>query len=159
MSTKNDILHRFEGLSLWEHFTNNSGASAVDIAMVESHIAYAVPLLDRYTETFRKYTLHNEQHIKNIVKIMGELLGPNVEKLSSLECAMLLLSTVYHDLGMVYSPEELTEIGNEPTFHIFLQENAKAMVEYEENDRQPNDSLIEWYCRSCLLYTSPSPRD
>lgn len=148
MSTENNILHRFEGLSLWEHFKNDSGASSTDIAMVEKHIDYAMPLLDHYTEAFRKYTLHNDQHQKNIIKIIGNLLGPHIQKLTALECAMLLLSAVYHDIGMVYSKEDLSVISTEPKFQIFLQENARAMVEYEENDRKSNDSLIEWFCRS-----------
>lgn len=147
MSENNDILHEFTNLSLWEHFKNTSGASAIDIAMVESHIMYAMPLLDRYTQTFKKYTLHNNWHQKNIIRIIGDLLGPNVKMLTSLECAMLLLSAVYHDLGMVFTDDELASIGREPKFRIFLQENAKAMLDFEENDRQPNSSLIEWYCR------------
>lgn len=148
MSIQNNISHNFEGLSLWIHFTNNSGASAADIAMVQHHIDYAMPLLDRYIETFRKYTLHNEQHQRNIVKIMGELLGSHVKKLTALESAMLLLSAVYHDLGMVYSENELSVICSEPRFQNFLQENPRAMLEYELNDRQINDGLTEWYCRS-----------
>ncbi|WP_312746692.1 HD domain-containing protein [Sphingobacterium multivorum] len=147
MPQNNEIFDDFSSLAIWEHFTTTSGASIEDIAMVKGHIERAMPLLDRYSKTFPKYTLHNNRHQKNIVKIMGDLLGPDVNKLSALECGMLLLSAVYHDIGMVFSSGELDAIGTEPDFHQFLKKNTRAMLDYEENGRQPTEALIEWYCR------------
>ncbi|MEF9477346.1 hypothetical protein OWR28_06075 [Chryseobacterium sp. 1B4] len=78
---------------------------------------------------------------------MGDLLGNDIEKLSPLESAMLILSTIYHDIGMVYSDNELQNISNEPTFQIFLEKYTQAKLEYEENNKTPTNNLIEWYCR------------
>ncbi|WP_313187168.1 HD domain-containing protein [Sphingobacterium siyangense] len=147
MSQNNEVKHYFSGLALYEYFINRSGASTKDIAMVESHIDYAMPLLNEYTKAFPKYTLHNNFHQKNIVKIIGDLLGPEIEKLDALECAMLLLATVYHDIGMVFNTDEIDNILSEPQFETFLEENTSAMLEFEDNNRQGTPGLIEWYCR------------
>lgn len=160
----NEIKDEFADLAIWQHFINGSGASIEDVAMVKKHISRTMPLLDRYNETFPKFTLHNSRHQKNIVKIMGDLLGPDVSKLSGLECSMLLLSAVYHDIGMVFKSSELNDIGNERNFHIFLEKHSKAMLEFEENDRQPTAELIEWYCRwmhadRVWIYLNSTPQD
>lgn len=147
MTQSNEVQHYFSGLALWDFFISKSGASIKDIAMVETHIQYAMPLLSEYTKAFPKYTLHNNFHQKNIVKIIGDLLGPDLEKLSALECAMLLLSTVYHDIGMVFNVEEIDNIVNEHEFEIFLKENSSAMLQYEDNNCKPNSGIVEWYCR------------
>lgn len=147
MPQPNQISHIFSSLSVWEHFTKTSGATSDHITLVNAHIGIAMPLLDQYYKAFPKYTLHNTHHQINIVKLMGDLLGDDVTKLSPLECAMLLLSAIYHDIGMVYSDNELQNIGNEQEFKVFLGENTRAKLEYEENEQKPTAGLIEWYCR------------
>jgi hypothetical protein len=147
MSHNNEIGHDFSGLAIWDHFINTSNASHKDIAMVQLHIDLIMPLLDRYSETFPKYTLHNSRHQKNILKIMGDLLGDKVSELTDLECGMLILSTIYHDIGMVYTKEEIEAIINEPSFFTFIQSNPNAQLKLEENNGQPTEDIIEWYCR------------
>lgn len=147
MPQSNQIALDFSGLLVWEHFINTSKATAENITLVNAHIDFALPLLDLYNNAFPKYTLHNSRHQKNIIKLMGDLLGEDVLKLSALECTMLILSTIYHDIGMVYKNSELQNITKENEFSIFLDENTKAKLEYEENDHIPTDGLIEWYCR------------
>lgn len=147
MTELNQISHIFSGLSVWEHFQNTSGATPEHKTLVNAHIAIAMPLLDQYIKAFPKYTLHNNRHQINIIKLMGDLLGEDVVKLSALECAMLILSTVYHDIGMVFNDAELDNVSNEPEFKVFLEENTRAKLEYEENDQKATQALIEWYCR------------
>lgn len=57
-------------------------------------------------ETFPLYTLHDEIHINNVLRIMAELLGDHIEKLTRNEAAMLILAACCHDIGMSYSEEE-----------------------------------------------------
>lgn len=147
MPHSNEIALDFSGLAVWDHFINTSQATPENITMVKAHIEFARPLLDLYNDTFPKYTLHNIRHQKNIIKLMGDLLGEDVLKLSTLEAAMLVLSAIYHDIGMVYKKSEIEKITNESEFTIFLDQNTKAKLQYEENDRKPTDELIEWYCR------------
>ncbi|WP_069661365.1 HD domain-containing protein [Arcticibacter eurypsychrophilus] len=106
-----------------------------------------MPLLNEYNRVFPKYTLHNNRHQVNIIKLIGDLLGDDVTELTALECAMLILSTVYHDIGMVYNDKELEKIGTKSDFKLFLDRNTKAQLEYEENQNKPTAGLIECYCR------------
>jgi len=137
----------FAGLPLWDRFIHLTQNEPVNRKMVEQHVAYALPLLDHFIVAFPKYTLHNRQHQYNIVRLMGELLYDQLEKLTGLEAAMLILSAVYHDIGMVFSPEELATIIQEPDFEIFLKSNTGARLQYEENKRVAAPELVEWYCR------------
>lgn len=137
----------FAGLPLWERFLTLTKDEPANRKMVEDHIAYALPLLDHFIVAFPKYTLHNRQHQYNIVRLMGELLHGQLDKLTGLEAAMLILSAVYHDIGMVFSPEELKAIVKEPEFEEFLRANASARLQYEEHHRAASPELVEWYCR------------
>lgn len=137
----------FSGLPLWERFKILTQDEPANRKMVEDLIGYALPLLDHFIVAFPKYTLHNRQHQYNIVRIMGEFLYDQLEKLTGLEAAVLILSAVYHDIGMVFSPGELKKIVEEPEFEEFLLANAGARLQYEENKREAPPELVEWYCR------------
>jgi len=143
----NEILHPFENLSLWKHFIASSSDNVDLIQLVKKHIEITIPLLEQYINTFPKYTLHNLRHQQNVIRLMGLILGTEVKKLSSLESAILILSAVYHDIGMVFKQEEIENVAKEHEFKIFLKENIKAKLLYEENNQIVTVSLIEWYCR------------
>ncbi|PTS89593.1 hypothetical protein DBR27_22570, partial [Flavobacterium sp. HMWF030] len=143
---KNDIDQRFAGLKLWKHFIKV--ADEKQIVLVQEHIDYALPLLDYFVEAFPTYTLHNGQHQRNILYIIGELLGKDLKKVSALESAILILSALYHDLGMVFSTEELAVIESEYKFTEFLDRHPKARLSYESNGKKADRELIEWYCRA-----------
>jgi hypothetical protein len=147
LDQNNKIVHPFENLSLWEYFVNKSGADEKQVTLVKDHISFALPLLDQYVETFPIYTLHNLRHQQNIIWLMGELLDSEIEKLTSLECAVLILSAVYHDIGMVFNKKDIESISHEDEFMLFLRSNTKAQLLYEENKRVITQELIEWYCR------------
>ena len=111
-------------------------------------LAYkALSLMDHYYKAFPKYTLHNRQHQKNVLRLIGELLGKNINLLTELECIILILSVCYHDVGMVFDENDLQKISSEQAFEIFLNENFKARLEYNENSYSINKSIAEWYCR------------
>lgn len=137
----------FDGLPLWECFKSLTKDEPANRKMVEDHIGNAIPLLDHFITAFPKFTLHNRQHEYNIIHLMGELLHDQLDKLTGLEAAILILSAVYHDIGMVFSPEELKTIVKEPEFGEFLQANASARLQYEEHNRIAQPDLVEWYCR------------
>jgi hypothetical protein len=143
----NPINHPFAGLPLWERFVILTAHETANKKMVDDHITYALPLLDHFIVAFPKYTLHNRQHQYNIIKLMGELLQEKLEKLSGLEAAILILSALYHDIGMIYSPKEIATIIQEPEFEDFFKNNTSARLQYEENKRVATSGLVEWYCR------------
>ena len=54
-----------------------------------------------------QYTLHDDQHILNVLSLMDWLTPPAVMKqLAPLKCALCILAAYVHDLGMALSDEE-----------------------------------------------------
>lgn len=143
----NNILNPFATLPVWKHFLEVTKDQPDEQSMVIKHIEHALPLLERISLAFPFYTLHNSQHQYNILHLIGEILGPRLNELTGLETAMIILSAVYHDIGMVYSPADLQKIVTEPEFLDFLSENTSANLQFEENGKQPTEELINWYCR------------
>ena len=137
------MLEEFKNLPIWKEYEKNN-TSDYNLDTLASN---ALELLDRYYLAFPKYTLHNRRHQYNILKIIGELLGGEIEKLESLECAIIILSVFYHDIGMVFSKAELDKIQVEDTFQIFIDSNYKAKLYFQENSTKLNEDLAEWYCR------------
>lgn len=140
-----DIINPIESLPLYKHF--KKVASEEEHTMLLKNIIFCVPLLDHVYTAFPTYTLHNSQHQVNIIRIMGELLDNDLEKLSSLEASLLILAAYYHDIGMVYMASELRKIQEEETFKQFIRGNYKAKLEFERNNNVLDANLSEWYCR------------
>lgn len=123
-------------------------SKAEEVSLVERHITYVLPLMEHYVDTFPKYTLHNRDHIYNVVRIMGQLLGDRINSVSGLEAIVLILSATYHDFGMVFTEEERRAISGYRDFQeVFLADMHNARVQFEENNREVSESLAEWYCR------------
>ena len=55
---------------------------------------------------FPNYTLHDEQHVLNVLDSMSGILGSQIDNLSLGEIELLILAACMHDLGMVYSDED-----------------------------------------------------
>lgn len=142
-----ELIDNFKDLPLWKHFISVTANNTANRKMVEDHINFALPLLDRFIVAFPKYTLHNRQHHTNIIRLIGNLLDDRLQQLSGLECAVLILSAAYHDIGMVFSDEELLTIKKEPEFNEFLVQNKSARLRFEELNKEPDNALIGWYCR------------
>jgi len=140
------VFARLSQLPLWQHFLDV--ASPEQHVMVSGLIQYAAPVLDRVIETFPTYTLHNHVHAENVVHLMGELLGTELEKLSGLEAAMLILASYFHDIGMVFTNSELADIPNEPRFSEFLDVYLDAFVAFSQTGSL-SPEIAERYCRWC----------
>lgn len=139
-------IDQFRQLPLWQQL--DATADHAEIAMIEKHVQYILPRMEGYVDTFRTYTLHNREHIYNVMRIMGDLLGDQINKLTGLEAAMLILSATYHDFGMIFSEEERKAIATYENFNReFLVQLPKAKIIYEGNNRQVSSDLAEWYCR------------
>ncbi len=127
-------MFKVEQLPLWDVLKK---ADDVQRANVRKLIQDAAVILDRFIETFPTYTLHNSTHAKNVVKLMAELLGDRVKKLTLLEAALLMLSAFYHDIGMVFSEEERKQLTDEPEWQTFLDTKPEAYLSCEEGRRGP----------------------
>jgi len=138
------IRNLFENTSLWKHYTSISEPDK--IVFLNKLIDFAIPILDRIIETFPTYTLHNGQHQLNILNLMSSILGDRIKELSSLETALLILSAFYHDIGMVFTEDEVDNLQNESDFKVFLSSNYKYQLALETNKSITKD-IAEEYCR------------
>lgn len=114
---------------------------------VERATEEAAALLKAVRDTFPAYTLHDEQHALNVVRLMGELALPRIADLKPLEAALLILSAYFHDIGMVYSDADRAKIPHEEEFREFLARDAEAFLAVRQNGDEPTPAVLEKYCR------------
>lgn len=90
-------------------------------------------------DTFPMYTLHDETHICNVLRIMAQLLGDHTDKLTRDEAAMLILAACCHDVGMSYSVQEKQELleDNERLDQYLEQHHDEYVKAYSENPDVP----------------------
>lgn len=103
-------------------------------------------------DTFPMYTLHDETHICNVLRIMAQLLGDHTDKLTRDEAAMLVLAACCHDVGMSYSDQEKQELlDNSDRLDQYLERHHDEYVKvYAENPDKPKltDEIKRNYLRS-----------
>ena len=75
-------------------------------AAVDNVATAATHILSTVVAHMPLYTLHNGVHIRNVIAWMDWLLGPTVDGLCSIECALLLMAAYTHDLGMALTTAE-----------------------------------------------------
>ncbi len=137
---------KFRELPLWQQLEGKVGKE--ELALVEKHVSGILPQMEHYVDTFPTYTLHNREHIHNVIRIMGEILGDRISSVTGLEAMVLILSAAYHDYGMVYSDEERKHIATYENFNKeFLVEQTAARVQFEKNGKVVSNELPTWYCR------------
>jgi hypothetical protein len=130
---------------LWQAFRHKAGDKLRQIVMVGELAERTANRLDLVRDTFPTYTLHNRTHARNVICRMGDLLGPAIERLSSLEAAVLILSAYCHDVGMVFEPDEREALSSDDFFEPFLEAYPDARLKYEHAG--VTDELAEWFCR------------
>lgn len=119
---------------------------------VKSVCKFAVDRAKTIRDNFPMYTLHDETHICNVLRIMTSLLGNSTDKLSRDETAMLILAACCHDIGMSYSDEEKDELlSNTDRLIQYLEHNHSEYVKaYSANPDKPEltDEMLQKYLRS-----------
>lgn len=103
-------------------------------------------------DNFPMFTLHDETHICNVMRLMAELLGQAVNDLTRDEAAMLILSACCHDLGMSYSDTDKEELfADIDRLNKYLDNNEGEYVKaYAKGGHKPHmtDDMIQNYLRS-----------
>lgn len=122
------------------------------LAAVKKVCKYGVERAETIRDTFPMFTLHNEIHICNVMQLMADLLGNDLDKLSRDEVAMLIMSACCHDIGMSYSEEEKKELFNDPDrLNQYLDNNPSEYVKaFATGSTNPimTDDMIQNYLRS-----------
>ena len=133
------MMQDYRKTEIYKHFLSQSDIA--DFAFVEKMVEKCIPILREYSETFPKYTDHAGVHQTNILRIIGELLGEKLTEITTIEAAILILSTYLHDIGMVYTKQERNSLVNEDRFKTFLSEYSRANRIYIENNENLNSEL------------------
>lgn len=122
------------------------------ITAVKQICMYGVERAETIRDTFPMFTLHNETHICNVMRLMVDLLGDDVDKLTRDEAAMLMISACCHDIGMSYSGEEKEELFSDiDRLNQYLENNHHEYVKaYSAGNTVPEmtDEMIQNYLRS-----------
>lgn len=122
------------------------------LSAVKKICQYGVDRAETIRDTFPMFTLHNETHICNVMRLMTDLLGDNLNKLTRDEAAMLIMSACCHDIGMSYSEEEKEELRkDEDRLNKYLEHNHSEYVKaYSSGNTVPimTDDMFQNYLRS-----------
>ena len=122
------------------------------ISAVKQVCKYGIERADTIRDTFPMFTLHNETHICNVMQLMADLLGNDLNKLTRDEAAMLIMSACCHDIGMSYSEEEKEELfGDVDRLNQYLENNHHEYVKaFSTGNSVPvmTDGMIQNYLRS-----------
>ena len=122
------------------------------LSAVESVCEYGVQRADTIRDTFPMYTLHNETHICNVMRLMEALLGDGAGRLSRDETAMLIMTACCHDIGMSYSEEDKEELFEDTDrLNLYLDSHCGEYVKaYQAGNDTPQmtEDMIQDYLRS-----------
>ena len=112
----------------------------VPLAWVLAHIVFRPQVIGR----------------ENLIKGRGFILAPNHR--SALDPVFIVLSDGYFWLHKmrIFAKKELFQ--GKPLLAWFLRQMGAVSVKNGRDDLSTLDNTIR-ECRTCLLYTSPSPRD
>ena len=127
---------------LWKTYSSKVSPYSDRLKWIQMVFNSATNYLKDVRKTFRNYTLHDETHILNVIDAMGGLLGDQVDNLSIGELELLILVASMHDLGMVYTDEEIERHYNdELECREFLQKYSPDLLgcpasEWPEDTRQ-----------------------
>jgi hypothetical protein len=153
-----------QNLKLYKELENSFGRDGLndsDVSILKgivNNVAEHVgPRLDRIRLTFPEYTEHDIKHSRNIIDLLGRFIpAETVAKLNALELALLLLSALLHDAGMIVSDHEKHELLKNPDFISFCErQNAKHRLCERDTERGNvvrarviEDGLLAEYIRS-----------
>lgn len=101
---------------------------------------YGVDRAKSIRDTFPFYTLHDEVHICNVMRLMAELLNDGLSSLTRDEAALLVMAACCHDIGMSYTEGEKKELlNNKDAVRRYLDKNPSEYVKaYAGGGEEPD---------------------
>jgi hypothetical protein len=124
---------------------SRDGIGAADVEILAGMVLEVAdrigPLLKRISHTFKQYTEHDFGHCLNIINLMGRFIPKETtNELNGLELAVLILSSLLHDAGMVVTDEEKAMAMNSGSFRSFAF-NQRDRWEAAEAARRAGNNL------------------
>ena len=101
---------------------------------------YGVDRAKTIRDTFPFYTLHDEVHICNVMRLMAELLNDGLSSLTRDEAALLVMAACCHDIGMSYTEgEKKALLNNKDAIRRYLDKNpSEYMKAYATGGEEPD---------------------
>ena len=137
---------QLEDTAIWKNYVTGLPVDSKQSVWVHQIYDASVAYLKDVRLNFPNYTLHDEIHVLNVLDAMAGILGDQISQLSKGEMELLILAACLHDLGMVYTPEEVKQcFGDKKQTYEFLRINNPELLgcpaeEWPEDTRQ-------WYLR------------
>jgi|GEM_PF-6855001 len=125
--------------------------------IIEEIIPEASTLLNRISDTYLEYTLHEKTHSLNVLDNMGRIIPKEtLEQMNELELTILILSAFLHDIGMAVARQKKARILGSREFMDFKEECPRVnrslrMARKESSSRiadQIEDQLLTMYLRA-----------
>lgn len=141
MSKSKTNCPKWQCTALWKELKKKAKDENQFIAAMEQVCNFAVDRSKYINLTFPMFTLHDEQHIINVIKLMENLLGDRLEELNRDEAAMLILAACCHDIGMSCSDldSEKQDLLKSDQFKQYLDKHHGEHVKYHELKKDDKD--------------------
>ena len=128
---------KFEETNVWKVFESKSDVENQGI--IKNILNKSRPLLKQIVRTFPTFTNHDEEHSLKIIENIEMLLGDEINKLSASEACVLLLSSYWHDLGMICN--DSNEIIDEVWFRDYCQNKPEC------DEKNLTNNIVSAYIR------------
>lgn len=93
---------------------------------------------------FGDYTLHNAQHSLNLMGIAeGIISKKTMDRLSSAEIMMMIMSFYFHDIGMASSHQDAENIRKSEDFKIFLKSHTEYSDKIDALNKKNDTSVVD----------------
>ena len=124
------MITKFEESNIWKVFERKSDVE--NQGVIKNILNKSRPLLKQIVRTFPTFTNHDEDHSLKIIENIEMLLGSDINKLSTTEACVLLLSSYWHDLGMICNDS------NEIIDEVWFRDYCQNKPECDENNLTNN---------------------
>ena len=109
------------------------------------------PDLEVVSRLFSQYTEHSIIHCRNVIDLMGRFIPHStLAQLNGLEIALLMLTGLLHDAGMIVAANEKNDAICSPAFAQFRDEYPDYQEEIENNRRHGANARAQ-IIEDCLL--------
>lgn len=113
-------ISKVEEAKLWRVLSERSDADTM--ALLSNIPSLCQEATDRMKAMYAyapQYTLHDDRHLLRVTELMAYVLGPELDKLNTVELILLVLSAFFHDQGMVPLETEITSLERNEHFRLF----------------------------------------
>lgn len=136
-----------EETAIWKYYRGELPDLSERCVWVKEVYVCCTEYLLYVNKTFANYTLHDKTHILNVLDEIGGLLGDRVKELTPSEAEVLILAASMHDLGMVYTDEEINECyDDERKYNRFARECCPELL--GTSPKEWSDENRQWYLRT-----------